>query len=292
MMLDEARETAKELADGFLDNRDIAELPLDIGYEGENTPAVSIDDTDRGEVVLLNLDQVDSPTETEVLSAASSGIWDSQGGIYTPDQANDVDLVGGKVTEEEIQEIDEYFEEYLPGRERELIRRCMYLRRKWESDESYTEKSEMDRRKSDLRKAYGDKAGVVANLASSGYYDTDGYMRTIFRRMADNDSSGPTDYLQTYEKMLRHEPFCMFVSGWDRIPDIKSALENKLKSSDMYSVPVDFVDVRGQGGNARSKMEQAVLDVQREADRIHFEAQVRPRETVYRIYPDEVEGLF
>ena len=142
----------------------------------------------------------------------------------------------------------------------------------------------MTSRKASLRREYGDEAITVSNLASSGYYDENGYMRRIFEKIETDHSITPAEYLDVYREILRDQPFSVFVSGQDNVPTIKAQIVSKHNALDTYIVDLDFVDIRAQGGSNRGKLEQSVLEIQRDANLMHFEAWVRPRETCYRIY--------
>lgn len=288
-MLDTARDTAKEIAGDLLNNRDIESLSIEVGYEGEDVPPATIENINSEEVLVINLDQVGDSAENQILSAASSEVWDEQGGLFDYQINDDVNLVKNAIDRSDIKSTASFFEKYLPSRDIEILRRCLYLRLEWEDEGTYTDSRHMADRKNDLRSEYGDIAGIVANLSSSGYYDEDGYLRKMFREMDRNTELTPDDYKQIYDEILTDEAFCVFVSGRDRVPMIKREINNKLSAYNNYPVNLDFVDVRAQGGKNRAKVEQAVLEIQRNAPQLHFEVWVRPRETAYRIFTDELE---
>lgn len=288
MMLDRARDAAKEIAGDLLTNKDIEDLPIEVGYEGEDSPAASINNIDGDETLILNLDVISEDKEEKILSAASTQVWQEQGGIFDFKINEDVNLVKDALTREDIQSIVKYFSKYLPDEEVELLQRCLYLRLEWEDDSTYTDSRQMTDRKSDLRRKYGNKASVVANLSSSGYYDENGYMREVFKKIERAPTLGPTDYQQIYNQMLQDEPFCVFISGKHRVHNIKELILSKINAYDKYPISLDFVDARGQGGENRAKLEQAILELQREADAMHFEVWVQPRETSYRIHPEHM----
>ena len=283
-MLDQVRDTATEIADEFLGTTDIEKLPIEIGCEGEDSPPVSIENIDGEEVLLLNLDSIEDSREERILSSASSEVWSEQEGLFDYQIGDNIRIVSKGLTSTKIRSITAYFDDHLPKQEVDLLRRCLYLRLEWEDEDTYTDSRQMTSRKASLRREYDDRAIIVSNLASSGYYDKNGYIRRIFEKIETDHSITPSEYLDVYREILRDQPFSVFVSGQDNVPEIKGKMISKYNALDTYMVDLDFVDIRAQGGSNRGKLEQSVLEIQRDANLMHYEAWVRPRETCYRIY--------
>ncbi|WP_152420467.1 hypothetical protein [Halococcus thailandensis] len=283
-MLDSVRDTAIEIADDFLGTTDVEGLPIEIGYEGQDSPPIAIENSEGQEILLLNLDAIEESKEEQILSSASSQVWSQQGGLVDSQLIEDVLLVSEGVTTQDIRSTTSYFEDYLPDREVDLLRRCLYLRIEWVDDTSYTDSRQMTDRKASLRREYGDKATAVANLASSGYYDEQGYLRVVFEKVKNDGSISRGEYISIYDELIRDQPFCVFVSGKSNIPEIKKEILSKNGTLSAYQIEIDFIDVRAQGGNNRGKLEQSILEIQRDAYTMHFEVRVMPRETSCRIY--------
>jgi hypothetical protein len=131
----------------------------------------------------------------------------------------------------------------------------------------------------------------VSNLCSSGYYDEEGYIRDLFEKIdaLAHDEQNPQQRL--YNLILLKEPFTRFISPRDRPQDVTDDIIDKLESVGYYMVPMDFVDVRAQGGKNRDTLEKAIINLHLSSRVLTYKMEVNERETVCRINPSQFEPM-
>ena len=260
---------------------------LKIVERGEDAPLFQHEDQDDGELLELNLDALDDD-QRERIESRFEPTFDHQEGLFETETNEDVRVAEAGVTDEQIRSVTSFYQDYLGKPDTDLLRRSFYLRRAWESDEDYTSRREMGRRRSELATQFGHKAYTITNLCSSGYFDQDGYITHLFEELDGSDAAEPAEIFET---IAQDEPFTVFIGRYDDPPGIKAEAVQKINNADTYQFDIEFIDLRAQGGRNRSKLETVWMEIQREADRIRFEGEIDDRESILRIYPDSVEGL-
>jgi hypothetical protein len=260
---------------------------LKIVEKGEDAPLTQHEGRDNGGLLELNIDALDRDQRNRIESRFER-TFDHQEGLFEAETNEDVRVAEAGVTDEQIQSIISFYQGYLDESDTDLLRRGFYLRKAWESDESYTSRREMSRRRDELAAQFGHEAYTITNLCSSGYFDEDGYITHLFKELNDPDVA---ETVRIFETIAQDEPFTVFIGGYDNPPEIKAETVQKIKKADTYPFNIEFVDVRAQGGKNRSKLETVWMEIQREADRLRFEGDIDDRESVLRIYPDSVEGI-
>lgn len=260
---------------------------LKIVETGEDSPLIRHEDQDDGEILELNLDALDDD-QRERIESRFEPTFDHQEGLFETETNEDVRVAEAGVTDEQIRSVISFYHDYLDEPDIDLLRRSFYLRRAWESDESYTSRREMGRRRSELAAQFGQKAYTITNLCSSGYFDQDGYITHLFEELNNSDAAKP---VEIFETISQDEPFTVFISRHDNPPEIKAEVIQKVNNGDTYQFDIEFVDVRAQGGRNRSKLETVWMEIQRDADRIRFEGEIDDRESILRIYLDSIEEL-
>jgi hypothetical protein len=251
---------------------------------GEDQDEFRLERSDSGPTVVLNLDAISDEDEETIID-----YYFEQGGIFSPSIFEDIELTAETLNDKDVQEIREHFSDFLTENDVKLISRCLSIRRDWESDK-YTPKKEMRQRVSELanEKNFGDDAKTVSKLVSSGYYDENGYIRELFDKVDGKNESNPQQRL--YNLVLDEQPFTRFVSSYDRRPqDVTDDITDKLESASYYMVPMDFVDVRAQGGRNRDTLEKAIVNLHLSSEVLAYKMEVNKRETVCRINPSQFE---
>ena len=284
MVLDEFVDTVQEA----IGDADIDDAQPQIVRKGEDYPRFKIRERNGGNIVELNIDAWDKESREEVIQQLEP-LFHEQEGIFLPETNKYKIISESGVTNKRINETAEFFDDYLSTQQTKLLRRCLSIRQDWERDDIHISKSEMDDLKYDLSQEFN-YAFTVANLASSGYYDQEGYFRDVFEELDDSGVS-ESEYMRIYFELLEEEPFFVFV-GESAMPSaISKAIKNRLSKHNTYPVPIEFVDALAVGGRAREILEKAVLETQRDIDCVSILVEVDYNTTCYRFYPKTVEGI-
>jgi len=284
MVIDEFVDTVQEA----IGDADIDDAQPQIVRKGEDYPKFKIQEREDRNIVELNIDAWDEGSRDEVIRQLEP-LFHEQEGIFLPETNKYKIISESGVTNDRINETVEFFDEYLSDQQTKLLRRCLSIRQDWERDDIHISKSEMDSLKYDLSQEF-DYAFTVANLASSGYYDQDGYFREVFNNLDDSGVS-ESEYMRIYCELLEEKPFFVFVGESAMPSDISKDIKNKLSKHNTYPVSVEFVDALAVGGRAREILEKAALETQRDIDCVTILIEVDYNTTCYRFYPKTVEGI-
>jgi len=255
-------------------------VPFEVDALGEEVEPVTLERTDGKPVAVINLDGLtDDELETIIEHAHEND------NIVSPGTREDLSLLSAALSDGDVQDILDYFSEYLTENDTKLLSRCLTIREDWEGPE-YTTRKEMKDRRGDLAKDsnFGDEAKLVSNLCTAGYYDEEGYLRTLFSKVDSFALESPQQRL--YNQILAREPFTIFVSEEDTPHSVTKDLIDKFDDIDSYMIDFDFIDARALGGDNRDTLERAILNLHKASKRLQYQADVGERETAYRLNPD------
>jgi len=284
MVLDEFVDTVREaIGDANLDD-----AQPQIVRKGEDYPKFKIKEQKDRNLVELNIDAWGEKSREKVIRQLGP-LFHEQEGLFLPETNKYKIISETGITDERITEIVNHFSEYIPEEQQKLLRRCLSIRQDWERDDIHISKSEMDDLKYDLDQDFA-YAYTVSNLASSGYYDKEGYFRELFDNLAETGVS-EADYTGVYFEILEEEPFFVFVGESDRPSQVAKDVKNKISKYNTYPFPIEFVDALAIGGRAREILEKAVLEFQRDTDCVKILVDVDYTSTKYRFYPNTVDGM-
>lgn len=136
-----------------------------------------------------------------------------------------------------------------------------------------------------------DDAYTSIHLASSGYYNKDKYLRSIFLDLDESHPDESIDYSKVYATILSENPFLVTVGKDDKTRDTISDIVERIEKADSYRFDVKFIDGRARSALNRKTLEEAVLVIQRDADTLKYDCTVKPGETTYRLFPGSVSGM-
>jgi hypothetical protein len=261
---------------------------------GEDRPLVDINKKDN--LLKLNLDALDR-TEREEIVGEIGDTFRSQHRLFTGDTNSLREATHEAISEEYIRKSIDSFSNYISGSYLNIVERSLVINKMWQMlrfppDIMDTHKNSIaeDFVEQTVGATY-DGAYNAIHMASSGYFSHDGYVLDTFSRISDSSDDTHIDYHNIFNKIISNSPFLVTV-GRNNPKKVAKELVSKLESADRYRFPVEFVDARGQGGSNRATLEEAILNLQRDAEELEYECTVIPGETIYRLYPQSLEGKF
>lgn len=275
-----------------IDLSDVEEVRL--VERGSDRSLLNVDDTVG--LLELNLDALDDTDRREFVSEIVES-FESQHRLFSGDPNKLREATEDVLSQEEVDDTVDFFDDFLSGPYLKLIERSLSVNLAWRIQRFSSEK--MDDYKEDIAEDYAEHAVggdyndafTAIHIASSGYFDEDKYMRTIFEQLSEEYEEGSIDYPGVFNRILQESPFLIVVGDKDRTRDVVSRFVRKLANLDSYRFDIRFIDGRGQGGLNRETLEEAILVIQRDAETLNFDCTVKPGETVYRVYPESISGL-
>lgn len=274
---------------------DLSEIEeLRIVERGNEQSLIDIDDSEN--LLEMNLDALGVEKRQEFVGEIVE-TFEAQHHLFGG-SPNKVRKATNKVlSESEIEDTMRFFSRYLSGPYIELLERSLSIDRIWHVQNPSSDK--MDDYKEDIAEDYVERAvgadyndGFTAiHMASFGYYNEDGYLRSVFLDLEEDYPDESIDYSRVYATILQDSPFLITVGDENSTQEIISEFVEKLEKSDSYRFNVEFVDGGARAGWNRETLEEAVLMIQRDADTLNYECTVRPGETVYRLFPGSLTGL-
>ncbi|WP_436911368.1 hypothetical protein [Halosimplex marinum] len=284
MVIDDFVDTVRDA----IGDVDIDDAQPQIVRKGEDHPKFNIKNEGEKNIIELNIDAWDKESREDVIRQLGP-LFHEQEGIFLPETDKYKIISESGISDTRINEIVDFFSQYLSDNQTTLLRRCLSIRQDWERDEIYISRQEMDSMKYDLSQDF-DHAFTVSNLVSSGYYDKDGYFREIFENL-DESGVDHSEYRRIYSEILQEKPFFVFVGGSDQPPGVVKEIKNKLSKYTSYPIQIEFVDALAVGSRARGVLERSILEFQRDTDCVTMLVEVDNPSTRYRIYPDSVDGM-
>lgn len=261
---------------------------------GSGHSLIDIDDSeDRLE---LNLDALGGEERQEFVGEMVE-TFETQHRLFSGDPNRVRKATSLALSEEEIEETIEFFRNYLSGPYIELLERSLSIDRAWRIRNF--SRDEMDDYKEDIAEDYVENsvggnyndAFTAIHMASSGYYNEDGYIRAIFLNLDEEYPDESIDYSRIYTTILDDSPFLVTVGDDDEIRDTVSDFVKRIEHADTYRFDVEFIDGRAQSGWNRETLEESILVIQRDADTLNYDCTVKPGETIYRLYPGSLSGM-
>jgi hypothetical protein len=284
MVLDEFVDTVRDA----IGDADIDDAQPQIVRKGEDYPKFNTKEGEETNFVELNIDAWKDESREDVIRQLGP-LFHEQEGIFLPETNKYKIISESGITDARINEIIDFFSNYLSDGQTTLLRRCLSIRQDWERDDAYISYEEMDSMKYDLSQDFN-HAFTVSNLVTSGYYDKDGYFRDIFESLEDS-AIDESEYMRIYYEILEERPFFVFVGASDQPPDVVSEIKSKLTKYTSYPIQIEFVDALAVGTRAREVLEKSILEFQRDTDCVTMLVEVDNPSTRYRIYPDSVDGM-
>jgi len=261
---------------------------------GEDRSLLNLDESEH--LLELNLDTLDSDDRQAFVSEIVE-TFESQHRLFSGDPNKLREATNRVLSEDEIEQTIEFFREYLSGPYIDLLERSLTINRAWRIRRFSSE--EMDDYKEDIADDYVEEsvggnysdAYTAVHMASSGYFNREGYLRDIFTQLDDELDDEYVDYPQVFTTIISESPFLVSVGDNDETRDVISEFVKRLNNSDNYRFNVDFIDGHAQAGWNRETLEEAILVIQRDAETLKYDCSVKPGETIYRLYPGSLSGL-
>ena len=248
-------------------------------------------DFDTSEKLLaLNIDQLADEERQGLINEIVTS-FESQHRLFGGDPNKVRKGTKSALSEESVQETLGFFEEYLGGPHMTLLERSLVINQS--QDAIRLPRSELDDYKEDIASDFAAQAVggdyqsgyTCIHLASCGYFSERKYVREIFDQLEDEY----VDHQRIFMTILNQSPFLVTV-GRDDVSDVVEEFKDKLRAADRYQFDIEFVDGRAMGGGNRETLEEAVLTIQRDAETLKYDCEVRIGETIYRLYPGSWRG--
>ncbi|WP_336000593.1 hypothetical protein [Halorientalis halophila] len=274
---------------------DLSEIEeLRLVERGREHSLIDIDDSESR--LELNLDALGGEERQEFVGEIVE-TFETQHRLFSGDPNKIREATSLVLSEDEIEETVEFFSQYLSSTYIKLLERSLSIDRAWHIRKF--SRDEMKDYKKDIAEDYvenavgGDHndAYTSIHMASSGYYNEDGYLRAVFLNLDDEYSDESVDYSRIYATILDESPFLVTVGDDDEVQDTVSDFVERIEDADTYRFDVEFIDGRAQAGWNRETLEEAVLVIQRDADTLNYDCTVKPGETIYRLFPGSLSGL-
>lgn len=189
-----------------------------------------------------------------------------------------------------IEDTLRFFRPKISDRHLSILRAALYLRETLER-EGHVPKSHVEARKRDIAEKYGSVAYNVTSLCSAGYFDEGRYLRELYHEMEVSEEYKEGDYADAFEEIVQNKPFTVFVSTSDRVGQVITEVESRLRSYEEYNVQVRFIDIRGIGQRNHDTIRQAVRELEDRHGEFERDRDFRQDEMVVRVYPETVAGI-
>ncbi|WP_152418125.1 MULTISPECIES: hypothetical protein [unclassified Haloferax] len=286
-MWDKAKRIAIDnLRSKDLDLSDIDELR--IVERGEDRPLLDLDTSEK--LLALNIDQL-ADEEREGLINEIVTSFESQHRLFGGNPNRVRRGTKSALSAESVQETLSFFEDYLGGPHMTLLEQSLLINQS--QNVIRLPRDELDEYKEDIASDFAEHAVggdyqsgyTCIHMASCGYFSQEGYIRSIFHQLEDEH----VDYQRIIMNILNQSPFLVTIGRVSK-SDVIDEFKEKLRSADRYQFDVDFVDGRAMGGGNRETLEEAILTIQRDAETLKYDCEVRIGETIYRLYPGSWRG--
>lgn len=276
------------LPDGLLDSSENDQtFRYDESGEGHSRTRTSGGERDEVDRVTIDFEYLSRQEQSRLINET----WEDQGEFILEDSIKDKKAIERASEDDQIQSTLAYYDGKLGDRYFGMLKAALFLRRIWQGDKYELNRNEMRKRKRDIAERFGDEAHVVCNLATAGYFDEGGYIRTLFEDLELNTDVDELDYIELFEEVVNNQPFTVFVGAHEDVHLINQRIKKRIRQKQQYGVEYDFIDIRGIGDLNREKIQQVVEELYDEADEFRSETISVQPDMVERIFLDDVSGL-
>lgn len=227
---------------------------LKLVERGDDRPLLDkVDDR----TLALNIDALSATDRNDIISEVTS-TKRTQGRFFGADFREFTKRTERTISNAEIRDCVQFFEDYISGPHLELIERSLVVNQgKFEDDIA---PGEMDGFKRDISDDYArsvttadyDIGYTAIHLASAGYFDNDEKVRRIFEQVDREYEDEPIDYQSIFEDILDDSPFLIMVGSDDSMSDVISDFVRRIEKHGDYKFDVEFVDGRAFGAKNRA----------------------------------------
>jgi len=268
---------------------DLSEIQeLRIVERGSDRPLLDIDTSEH--LLSLNIDKLVEEDKQDLIDEFVTS-FESQYRLFGGNPNKVRAGTKSALSDESVQETITFFTEYLSGPHLTLLEQSLLINQS--QNRVRLSRDKLDEYKGDIAEDFADNtiegdhsSGYTSiHMASGGYFSEDGYVRAIFQQLEGEH----VDHQRIFTTILKKSPFLVTV-GRTNVDSVVDEFKQKLRSADGYQFDVEFIDGRALGGRNREILEKATLTIQRDAETLKFDCEVRTSETIYRLYPGSWRG--
>lgn len=146
----------------------------------------------------------------------------------------------------------DFFRGKIPTNDLEILRASLYVKSVYERGESVSEL------KWQIMQKYGVRGKNIVNLCTAGYFDS--VIKPLYTGMSKRSNFTPELFISTYNKIIDHYTFAVFVSNRMGKEELKQEIVTKTKDNKKYGVK--SINIHGLGEDNVKK----IVDVLSDAD--------------------------
>jgi len=170
------------------------------------------------------------------------------------------EAVKGEAGKEYVNDVVNFYKGKVPPRFQQPLVQGMALR--VADDNDPMEQWEIRKRKKEAAVAHEKRghsrpeAYNTASLCSSGYFDPDRLFQLLYETQVEHGDWSTAKYANAFEELVCDKPFVVFVSSGTSYKEAYTSMMGKALNIDGYMAPLDYIDIRGKGRQARETVEE------------------------------------
>lgn len=222
------------------------------------------------------------------MSDEMDGVLEDANGFPMSPASGIAEAVKGEEGKKFVNNVVNFYKGKVPPRFRQPLIQGMALRVAEENEPM--ERWEVRQRKRQTAEAHEERghnreeAYNTASLCSSGYFDPDRLFQRLYHNQVKLGSWSDGDYADAFEELVCNKPFVVFVESGMFYKDAYDAMLGKSIKINEYKAPLDYIDIRGKGDQARDTVEKAVEYVKEHHNSVDFSSEHQNGQSLLRIH--------
>lgn len=145
----------------------------------------------------------------------------------------------------------DFFKGKIPSSDLEILRASLYVKVVYERGESVSDL------KWQIMQRYGVRGKNIVNLCTAGYFDS--IIKPLYQEMSKKAEFTPEDFISTYNKIIEHYTFAVFVSSRMTKNELKKEITSKIEYNKKYGVR--SMNIHGLGEENVKKIVEVLSEI-------------------------------
>lgn len=145
----------------------------------------------------------------------------------------------------------DFFKGKIPSSDLEILRASLYVKTVYERGESVNDL------KWQIMQKYGVRGKNIVNLCTAGYFDS--IIKPLYGEMLKRAGFTPEDFTSTYNKIIEHYTFAVFVSSRMTKDELKKEITSKIEDNKKYGVK--SMNIHGLGEENVKKIVEVLSEL-------------------------------
>lgn len=265
---------------------------LDINFKPdiniENISLIDIDGADRfrkdGRTLEINVEELE-PEQQQGMQELVVEQFDADERVLRDDEADEVAALESEY-DEDAEDVLEYFDPILSDRYHGILEKSLYLRTLIENRD--LSKQEIQDKKAEIARRYGQGAIYLSSLTTAGYFHEDGGLRDLYVQMGLNSEYDQYNFQQELEELVEHKLLCVFVENDDDPYDVTQEVRGRLSTYQDIDPIHDWIDIRGIGPDCERIIDEVVGNLEEKYLGIDYDRWRNDGKLVVRIRPHSI----